>query len=194
MAAFGIQDPPGRDRPDLRIPVGVDRVLRHVPVEVGRTIVPPDRASLAERSLGIVHGAMGRRFGLRIPVRLRIPDRAPGRHQPLRQLRSLRLFKARVGHPPKPAADDEVASVRGHRVLHADFRRAPAAGFFAAASFAGFLPAIGISISFWPAAAFFGFLGRLLRSLGLGRGAADALAQRVHQIDDVLAFAADPSA
>jgi hypothetical protein len=31
-------------------------------------------------------------------------------------------------------------------------------GFFAAASFACFLPAIGISISFWPAEAFFGFL------------------------------------
>lgn len=40
----------------------------------------------------------------------------------------------------------------------ADLRLAPAAGFFAAASFAGFLPAIDISISFWPAAAFRGFL------------------------------------
>jgi hypothetical protein len=28
-----------------------------------------------------------------------------------------------------------------------------AAGFFAAASFAGFLPTMGINISFWPAAA-----------------------------------------
>ena len=35
----------------------------------------------------------------------------------------------------------------------ADFRRGLAAGFFAAASLGGFLPAIGISISFWPAAA-----------------------------------------
>ena len=50
------------------------------------------------------------------------------------------------------------------------------------------MPAIGISISFWPAAAFLRLLRRLLRSLGLGRGAADALAQRVHQIDDVLAL------
>ena len=32
--------------------------------------------------------------------------------------------------------------------IYADFRYRPAAGFFAAASFAGFLPAIGISISF----------------------------------------------
>jgi hypothetical protein len=32
--------------------------------------------------------------------------------------------------------------------------------FLAAVSFAGFLPAIGISISFWPAAALRGFLGR----------------------------------
>ncbi|WP_276575446.1 hypothetical protein [Bradyrhizobium monzae] len=43
-------------------------------------------------------------------------------------------------------------------MLHADFRWRPAAGFFAAASFACFLPAMGISISFWPAAALFAFL------------------------------------
>lgn len=40
----------------------------------------------------------------------------------------------------------------------ADFRCDLAAGFFAPASLAGFLPAIGISISFWPAAALRGFL------------------------------------
>lgn len=34
-------------------------------------------------------------------------------------------------------------------------------GFFAAVSFAGFLPAIGIIISFWPLEAFFGFLAGL---------------------------------
>jgi hypothetical protein len=41
---------------------------------------------------------------------------------------------------------------------YADLRCGLAAGFFAAVSFAGFLPAIGISISFWPAAALRGFL------------------------------------
>ena len=45
---------------------------------------------------------------------------------------------------------------------------------FFAVSFAGFLPSIGISISFWPAAAFRGFFGWLLPSLGVGRSAADA--------------------
>jgi hypothetical protein len=34
-----------------------------------------------------------------------------------------------------------------------------AAVFFSAVSLVGFLPAIGSSISFWPAAAFFGFFG-----------------------------------
>ena len=48
----------------------------------------------------------------------------------------------------------------------ADFRCGLAAGFFAAASFAGFLPAIGISISFWPAGGLARLLGRLLRRLG----------------------------
>ena len=40
----------------------------------------------------------------------------------------------------------------------ADFRCCLPAGFFAAVSFAAFLPVIGISISLWPAAAFRGFL------------------------------------
>jgi hypothetical protein len=43
-------------------------------------------------------------------------------------------------------------------IAYAVFRCCLAAGFFALASFAGFLPAIGISISFWPAAALRGFL------------------------------------
>lgn len=44
---------------------------------------------------------------------------------------------------------------------YADFRCALAAGFFAAASFAGFFPEIGMSISFCPGVAFLGFLGFL---------------------------------
>ena len=49
------------------------------------------------------------------------------------------------------------------------------------------MPAIGISISFWPAGAFFGFLAGFFEGSWPRRAAADALAQRVHQIDDVLA-------
>ena len=64
--------------------------------------------------------------------------------------------------PPQATTDDDVASVRCHRMLQADFRRAPAAGFFADVSLAAaFLPAIGISISFWPEAAFLGFFAGL---------------------------------
>ena len=50
-------------------------------------------------------------------------------------------------------------------MLQADFRWRPAVGFFADASLAAaFLPAIGIRISFWPAAAFFGFFAGLAAS------------------------------
>jgi hypothetical protein len=41
---------------------------------------------------------------------------------------------------------------------YADFRCGLDAGFFAVVSLAAFLPEIGISISFWPAAALRGFL------------------------------------
>jgi hypothetical protein len=46
----------------------------------------------------------------------------------------------------------------GAKCYQADFRCCLPAGVFAAVSFAGFLPAIGNSISLWPAAAFFGAL------------------------------------
>jgi hypothetical protein len=49
---------------------------------------------------------------------------------------------------------------QNHRERHADFRCDLAAGFFAAVYFAGCLPSMGISISFWPAAAFLSFLPR----------------------------------
>lgn len=47
----------------------------------------------------------------------------------------------------------------------ADLRCGLEAGLLAAASFAGFLPSIGISISRWPLAAFLGFLAGLPPSL-----------------------------
>jgi hypothetical protein len=56
------------------------------------------------------------------------------------------------------SADDAVTGRHGSIGLYADLRRDLAAGFFVAASFAGLLPAIGISISFCPAVAFRGFL------------------------------------
>jgi hypothetical protein len=49
---------------------------------------------------------------------------------------------------------------RNHRECYADFRCDLAAAFFAAVSFVSFLPSMGISISFWPAAAFLDFLPR----------------------------------
>ena len=91
----------------------------------------------------------GLRLGVCVP--LGVSDRATGLHQMANETGPLRFTEARVGHAPQPATDDEVATVGRHRILHvtqADLRRAPDAGFFAAASLAGFLPAIGISISF----------------------------------------------
>jgi len=55
-------------------------------------------------------------------------------------------------------------------------------------SLAGFLPAIGISISFCPAAALRAFLaGFFGASVACRRASSDALAQRVHQVHHVFA-------
>ena len=55
-------------------------------------------------------------------------------------------------------------------------------GFFAAESFAGFLPAIGISISFWPGAVFFDFLGAFFGVAGAA--AAESMVAELHPLID----------
>jgi hypothetical protein len=101
--------------------------------------VPPDRTSLAEGPLHHVHDLVcgGHRF--EVGCSLGVADRSPGFHQATDEIGPLRLFEPRVGHPPQPAAD---------HTRYADLRCDLAAGFFATASLAGFLPVIGISISF----------------------------------------------
>ena len=40
--------------PHFCVPVGVGGVLRHVPIEIRRTVFPPDRTALAERSFDFI--------------------------------------------------------------------------------------------------------------------------------------------
>src|SRR5580692_2885841 len=61
--------------------------------------------------------------------------------------------------------------------LYADFRCCLAAGFFAAVSFACFLPKIGMSISFWPLDALRGFLAAFFGAL-VSAGAPPTLRRR----------------
>jgi hypothetical protein len=51
MAAFGTSKSSRVGTSELRIPTGIRRVLRHVPVEIRRAVVPPRRTALAERRL-----------------------------------------------------------------------------------------------------------------------------------------------
>src|ERR1700746_3412864 len=73
-----------------------------------------------------------------------------------------------------PDIDERPGTNRGH----ADFLCCLPAGFFAAVSFAGFLPAIGISISLWPAAAFRGFLADFFDALVSAAAAPPTLCRR----------------
>ena len=109
----------------LRIPVGVRRILRHVPVQIRRAVVPPRRAALAEPSLDLVHGLVRSAFSLTVGFLLGIAYRPPGRHQPADEFSSLSLIETGVRHAPQPAADDEVPTVRRHRMLHDMLGRLP---------------------------------------------------------------------
>jgi hypothetical protein len=59
-----------------------------MPVEIRRTIVPPNRAALAEQSFDVVNGSVRGGFGLRIDRFLSIAYRPPGRHQPANEIGS----------------------------------------------------------------------------------------------------------
>ena len=74
-------------------------------------------------------------------------------------------------------------------MIQADFRCCLAAGFLAAVSFACFLPAIGISISFWPAAAFRGFLADFFGAVvSAAAPRSDMVTTLIAQMSDLLAL------
>ena len=115
MAAFGINVLRGAI---ARFSHTSRHVLRHVPVEIRRLVRPPDRTSLAESSLDLVDGHVRGGFCVAVCTLLRVADRPTGRAQPSNQIGSLRLVESRVRHAPQPATDDEVVTVRRHRMLH----------------------------------------------------------------------------
>jgi hypothetical protein len=100
---------------------------------------------------------MRRCFGVRIGRFLAVAYRPAGLSSAARRSARLTFVETGIRHPPEPAADDEVATV-WRRQMASNFRCGLAAGFFAVVSLAAFLPEIGITISFWPAAALRGFL------------------------------------
>lgn len=77
--------------------------------------------------------------------------RPPDHHQTADDIRPLHVPETQVRHATQTAAVGVVAAVRRHRMLHAreaNFRCGLVAGLFAATSFAGVFPAIGVSIPF----------------------------------------------
>jgi hypothetical protein len=88
-----------------------------VAVQVRRIIVPPNRASLAQRPFDVVHGFVRSGLPFSIAGLLGRANRATGRHQPADKTGPLRFTQAGIRHPPQSAADDEIAAVRRYRVF-----------------------------------------------------------------------------
>src|SRR6266849_539029 len=146
--------------------------------------------SLAEYALDFLNRPMSLGFRLAVGGFLGGADRASGRHEPLYELGSLYFIETGVRPAPKPAANNEVATVRRHRMLHSLGRLPLRLGrrllrhgllrrLLASDRHQHFL-LTGCRLA--------GFLRRLRRSLALGRSAAaDTFAQRVHKVDHVFA-------
>jgi hypothetical protein len=107
------------------VPVSVGRVLCHVPVEIRRAVFPPDRTPLAKRPLDQVHGPVRGCFRFAVGPLLRVAYCRSGRHWPANEINSLGFIEIGVRHAPKSAADDEVATVRRHRIRHNPLGRLP---------------------------------------------------------------------
>jgi hypothetical protein len=71
-----------------------------------------------ERSFDFVDDLVRSHVRLQVHALLGVADRATGRAQPSNQTGALRLVEFWICHPPQPAPDDEVATVRRHRMLH----------------------------------------------------------------------------
>jgi hypothetical protein len=103
---------------ETRIPVGVRRVFRHVPVEVRRAIIPPYGAALTERLLDLIDRLMRGSFRRTVIRLLGLADRPSSRHQSINEVGSLGLAEIWVRHAPQSAADDEVPTIGRHCMFH----------------------------------------------------------------------------
>ncbi|WP_445219679.1 hypothetical protein ACKWRH_05805 [Bradyrhizobium sp. Pa8] len=104
----------------------------HVPIEIRCAIIPPHRPALAERPLGVVDGMMGGNFRVDIGRSFGIADSAPGIHQPVNGCGLPIVRNTRIGHAPKPPADEEASTVWCDRMFQAGLGRCRAADFMAA--------------------------------------------------------------
>jgi hypothetical protein len=89
-----------------------------VPIEIRRTVFPPNRAALAERTLDLIDGPVRGRFRIMVRTLLGFAYCAAGSHQTAYVVGSSRFAETRIRHAPQPAANDEIAAVRRHRMLH----------------------------------------------------------------------------
>ena len=90
-----------------------------MPVQIGRPVGPPHGAALAELSFGDVDRVMRCGFGGEVLRELGRPDGAARSHQFAHQCGPYRRRQARIGQPPKFAADDEIPAVGRHGMLEA---------------------------------------------------------------------------
>ncbi len=99
------------------VPIRVDAVLRHVTVQVWRTIVPPDGTSLSERALGDIDLIPCGAFDRRVTSALCCRNRSARIHQLPNKFHPFFFAKSWIGHSPKAAPYDEVAPVRRYGML-----------------------------------------------------------------------------
>jgi hypothetical protein len=88
-----------------------------MPVEVGRVVVPPDRAALSQAALRLVNEPVCGCLGILVVGGFGLLDRAAGVHQSFHQPRPLSRVETRIAHPPQLAVDHEIAPVGRYRVL-----------------------------------------------------------------------------
>jgi|SRR5450830_1881484 len=98
------------------VPIGIDRSSDHLPIQIRRTIAPPNRTALSQRNFGLIDlrasVLLRNRFS-----RLQSSSNLTARcHERVDEPLPLILRQRGVAATPEPAADHEVAAVGGDGV------------------------------------------------------------------------------
>jgi hypothetical protein len=109
--------------PQAGIPFRVRGIFHQVPIQVGRSVRPPDGTALAQGLLDDIDSAMRRRFLDLIARKFGGPDRVARLHQFVHEGGFFRGRKIRIGHSPEFSAGDEVPAIRRNRMLRRRLER-----------------------------------------------------------------------
>jgi len=99
-------------------PRSVRRVLRHLTVQIRRTVAPPGRPAFPELMLGGIHPTPRSLLGAFVASPFGHANVSTRGHQLFCEIGATVGVEGWISRTPEAAADNEIATIRRHRMLH----------------------------------------------------------------------------